>query len=142
LKKWLLSLAALLVVAGIATAIAFTGVLGGTAQDADEPRPRLPRLATDSPFRLSIEEIQGPDFPLRIEGIATQSVVEGDVTRLYGSTVPDAFVTVNGDLVDITDHGLFYTDIRLEPGTNIIEVVASDLTGRQTSARFTVVSLQ
>ena len=143
MKKWLMALAALLVLVGIVMGIVFTGVLeDGQGSDTGEPRPRVPSLATKSPFRLSIEEMQGPDLPLKIEGISRESVVEGDVTRFYGSTVPDALVTVNGDIVDITDHGLFYTDVKLEPGTNIIEIVASDLTGRETAAFFTVVSLQ
>ena len=137
-------LVALLVLAALAAAIAVRGVVAGTGQDVDsgEPEPAIPRLATESPFTLSVAEARSSDLILKIEGIEKESVVEGDATRLYGSTVPDALVTINGDVVPVTTHGLFYSDLKLEPGTNFIEIVASDFNGRKATASFTVVSLQ
>ena len=135
---------ALLVFAVAAIALIVSGVFAKPASGSD-PGERvlpIPRLATESPFTLNVVEASGRDLVLKIEGIRDESVVQGDVTRLYGSTVPDALVTVNGEVVAVTTHGLFYTDLFLLPGTNFIEVVASDFGGRETSASFTVVSLQ
>lgn len=138
------SLVALLVLAVIATTMMVGGVFADTAPVADAPErtSQVPRLAMESPFTLNVDEVQGPDLILKIEGVKNESVIWGDVTRLYGSTVPDALVTVNGGVVAVTTHGLFYTDVELEPGTNFIEVVASDFSGRETSVSFTVISLQ
>lgn len=134
---------ALLVLAALAAAIAVRGVVAGTGQDnSGEPTSAVPRLATESPFTLSVAEVQSPDLILKIEGLEKESVVEGNATRLYGSTAPDALVTINGDIVPVTTHGLFYSELKLEPGTNFIEIVASDFNGRVATASFTVVSLQ
>jgi len=137
-------LVALLVLAALAAAITVRGVVAGAGQGADSggPESAVPRLATESPFTLSVAEVQSSDLILKIEGIGKESVVEGDTTRLYGSTIPDALVTINGDVVPVTNHGLFYSDLKLEAGTNFIEVMASDFNGREASASFTVVSLQ
>ena len=122
-------------------------VSGVFAQTGSESGPgertlQVPRLATESPFTLNVTEAAARDLALKIEGIRDESVVEGNVTRLYGSTIPDALVTVNGEVVAVTTHGLFYTDLPLDPGTNFIEIVASDFGGRLTSASFAVVSIQ
>ena len=133
-------LIALLLLAAIGAAMGCgSGGFGGSEPGS---RTAIPNLAKESPFRLGIDEAQGPGLPLKIEGINDRSVVEGPATCLYGSTLPDAFVTVNGQVVAITDNGLFYTDVDLEPGTNYVVVVASDFNGRQTTSQFTVVSLQ
>ena len=138
------SLLALLVLATIAITMMVGGVFAGAGPvaNASERTSQIPRLAMESPFTLNVGEAQGPDLILKIEGIKNESAIWGDVTRLYGSTLPDALVTVNGSVIAVTTHGLFYTDVELEPGANFIEVVASDFSGRETSASFTVVSLQ
>ena len=138
------SLIALLVLATIATTVMVGGVFAGAgpAANASERTSQVPRLATESPFTLNVEEARGPHLILKIEGIKNESVIWSDVTRLYGSTLPDALVTVNGSVVAVTTHGLFYTDVKLDPGANFIEVVASDFSGREAAASFTVVSIQ
>ncbi len=52
--------------------------------------------------------------------------------------MPNSTVTVNGILVDVDADGAFTTTVILEEGPNLLEVIASDLTGEQ---RFAVLSV-
>ena len=59
--------------------------------------------------------------------------------RVIGETALDAIVTVNGESVTVDDEGLFQTDVFLEEGPNLIEVVASQILGDASqAARVTV----
>ena len=55
--------------------------------------------------------------------------VEVDAVRVMGKTRVDAVVTINGILVDISADGTFQHDLDLEAGANLVEVVASTLSG-------------
>jgi len=55
-------------------------------------------------------------------------VKEGTVT-VAGGTRPDAVVGVNGRPVDVNALGIFSATVSLEPGANLIEVVAADIQG-------------
>ena len=55
--------------------------------------------------------------------------VEVDAIRIVGITNVDASVGVNGVPVEIAADGSFQHDLDLEPGANLIEVVAADLSG-------------
>lgn len=58
---------------------------------------------------------------------------------VMGETALDAIVTVNGESVTVDDQGLFQTDVSLEEGPNLIEVVASQILGDASqAARVTV----
>ena len=55
--------------------------------------------------------------------------MEIDAVRVLGITRPDAVVAVNGTPVSISADGVFQHDLFLEEGANLIEVVATDLSG-------------
>ena len=62
-----------------------------------------------------------------------ESVVTTSPVRVSGTTVPDAVVSVNGEIVEVDEQGSFTTMVALEEGPNIIEVIASDLEGNEVS---------
>ena len=72
-----------------------------------------------------------PSLPPRLELITPEdgSGVEVDAIRVVGITDVDASVGVNGVPVDIAADGSFQHDLDLEPGANLIEVVATNLSG-------------
>ena len=55
--------------------------------------------------------------------------MEIDAVRVLGITSPGAVVAVNGTPVSISADGVFQHDLFLEEGANLIEVVATDLSG-------------
>ncbi len=54
--------------------------------------------------------------------------------RVMGETALDAIVTINGESVTVDDQGFFQTDVFLEEGPNLIEVVASQILGDASQA--------
>lgn len=57
---------------------------------------------------------------------------------VMGGAGPDAAVGVNGSPVDVNVSGLFSTTVSLDPGANLIEVVATDIQG---NVRFSTVAV-
>ena len=64
--------------------------------------------------------------------------MEVGAVRVLGMTRQDAVVAVNGIPVDVSADGVFQRDLTLEKGTNLIEIVATDLFG-QTESQSVVV---
>jgi len=64
-----------------------------------------------------------------------------DVSRItvYGETLADAVVSINGAIADVDYQGIFTGEVNLDAGPNIIEVVASDFYGNEKSAILTVI---
>ena len=69
-------------------------------------------------------------FLLLITEPEDQSIVSQAVVRLSGRTGPAAIVSVNGVSVSVDELGFFSTTVTLEPGPNIIDVVATNNDGR------------
>ena len=78
---------------------------------------------------------------LEIEGLTEESVVRGDTVAARGRTSPDAVLSINGVVVPVDENGSFEVLLALDPGPNIIEVVASDLEGNEETIVLAVVSL-
>ena len=104
--------------------------------------PLVPVLMTQSLNPLTLEELSGDTLPLEIAGIVDRAVIEAEAIAFWGDTAPDAFVTVNGIPIEVTEYGTFLVDMPLEDGANQIEVLASDFQGRTTSRSYTLVSVQ
>jgi len=113
-----------------------------TNQMAAKALPVVPDLLTKPLAPLTLDEISGEHLPLEIAGIKDRAVIEEPAIAFWGDTAPDAFVTVKGEPVDVSEYGAFVVDFPLEDGANFIEVLASDFQGRTTRQAFTVVSLQ
>lgn len=78
------------------------------------------------PPKLKIEQ---PDKNL----LTTSSKVE-----VFGSTDPDATVSINGINVFVRDDGNFFEQVNLEPGSNEIIIVATSRFGKNISKTITV----
>ena len=61
--------------------------------------------------------------------------MEINAVRVFGLTRPDTIVAVNGIPASISADGVFQHDLFLDEGENMIEVVATDLSG-ETDARY------
>lgn len=72
-----------------------------------------------------------PPLFLRVLEPDYGSTVRSKVITLSGVTTPGATVRVNDSPVNVDEAGDFQLEVSLEPGINVIEVVASDATGDQ-----------
>ena len=84
---------------------------------------------TPEPFFLVVTEPQG------------DSIVTSNPISVAGSTTPDAVVSINGEAVEVDIDGAFSTQVTLEEGPNVIEVVASNLQGDQESVILALIYL-
>jgi hypothetical protein len=81
------------------------------------------------------------DLFLDLQGIGDENVIQGNIIIIRGQTSPAAILSINALIVQVDANGNFEAEIRLNPGANIIEVVASDLDGHQINRVVAVVSL-
>ena len=107
-----------------------------TAQPATPAATAIP--ATDSPSPTAgatTAPTVDPDLPLKLELLSPEdgTGVEVDTIRVFGKTRIDAIVDINGDLVEVSVDGSFEHDFNLETGANLVEVVASTITGEAAS---------
>jgi hypothetical protein len=70
-----------------------------------------------------------------------ESIVSAPEVRVSGTAALDAVLTVNASPIEVDPFGRFSTLLRLAPGPNLIQVVASDFGGRQESKILVVVYL-
>ena len=60
---------------------------------------------------------------------------------LRGITSADAIVSVNGVIVEVQADGTFELTLALDPGPNVVDVVASDLSGNLASSSLAIISI-
>ena len=113
-----------------------TPVPAATAPPAPTPTPTPP---PPGPATLTPEEADR--LFLQITQPEDESIVSTGAVAVQGSTTVDAVVSVNGAVVEVDAQGAFEAIVALEEGPNLIEVVASDLTGAQESVDIVVVYL-
>lgn len=78
-------------------------------------------------------------WDLKVTSPQDESVVNVASIAIEGQAGASSVVSVNGDLVDVDGSGKFRTTVELEEGPNIIEIVASDTTGKEASTILTVI---
>lgn len=85
---------------------------------------------------LNVISLALPPLPflLLVTEPKDQSIVSEAVIRLSGRTAPEAVTSVNGVSVLVDEWGFFFTLVTLEPGPNIIDVVATNLDGEVLNA--------
>ncbi len=146
IKRWHRTAIRAVVTAAVVIAVAvpfFTNTSNDDSNnDVAKALPVVPDLLTSPLAPLTLEELSGENLPLEIAGIKDRTVIEKAAVAFWGDTAPDAFVTVNGEPVEVSKYGAFVVDYPLDDGANFIEVLASDFQGRTTRQSFTVVSLQ
>ena len=78
---------------------------------------------------------------LQVTGVDSESVVHNNTVTISGVTSPDAVLSINGILVPINEEGEFEVTLSLDPGANLIEVIASDFEGNEESAVLAIISI-
>ena len=103
-------------------------------------------VATDGPgnqetVSLNVTSLALPPQPflLLISEPEDQSVLSDPLLRISGRTGPEAIASVNGVSVDVDLFGGFFTTVSLEPGPNIIDVVATNDDGQVLSTVIAVI---
>jgi cytoskeletal protein RodZ len=70
---------------------------------------------------------------LDIESPTNQAVVSERRVDILGKTDPDATVTINGISVLVRSDGKFFDQVNLDPGVNVITIVATSRFGKTTT---------
>ena len=81
------------------------------------------------------------NLSLDFDGIGNESVVRSDRVLLHGVTSADATVSVNGVILEVQSDGTFEITLPLEPGPNIVDIVASDLEGNSINSSLAIISI-
>lgn len=76
---------------------------------------------------------------LEVTSPVNESVLNSQQTEVTGKTLSTAIVSVNNDLITVKSDGTFSAKVTLQQGSNLIEVVASDVGGNETSQMIMVV---
>jgi hypothetical protein len=66
------------------------------------------------------------------------AVVNTDRVKVKGEAPPETVVTINDDILIVEDGGMFESEVGLDEGPNVIEIVASDLDGNEVDFMITV----
>ena len=128
---------------GVAAAVSAVGAF--SAEVALVPGANvIDVVATDDGGRqasssISVTYVPPQPFVLIVTEPEDQSVVSTDTIPVTGRTSSDAIATVNGVSIPVDELGIFSTDVTLEPGPNIIEIVVSSATGEVRSALIAVI---
>lgn len=115
----------------LAAAACSGNATAGTATPTNHPSGSVastPGTASEAaaPFHLTVTTPQ------------TETVTHSATVQVGGSTVSDAVVTVNGNWVQVAADGSFSNELTLAEGPNRIDVVASDMSGHETSTELIV----
>ncbi|MDD5510392.1 MAG: hypothetical protein PHI12_06265 [Dehalococcoidales bacterium] len=78
-------------------------------------------------------------LPVTVVEPVNDSVVTSPTVTVKGITNTDAVVSVNGNIVSVDETGDFSGPVALDPGPNLIEVLASDFYGNSASVLITVI---
>lgn len=88
---------------------------------------------------LGCSSDKSDSFSLTISRPLDESVVYESRITVSGETEPDAVVSINGIITDVDYQGKFSSEVNLDAGPNIIEVVASDLNDNEESVVLAVI---
>ena len=105
------------------------------------PTPTPVPTSTPEPTPTSTPRSGTFNLSLNLEGIGDESVVRSETVLLRGRTAADAIVSVNGVIVEVQSDGTFELTLALDPGPNLVEIVASDLDGNSISSTLAIISI-
>lgn len=143
LAKTLVALSVALTLAAACTSPTATPTPQPTSTPA--PTAEAPTATpTPEPTATSVPEPTAtPTVPeqltLQVLTPADESVISDPSVLVSGTTSPDAVLSVNGTSVPVAANGTFEAEVVLDIGPNVIDVVASDLTGAQESQTLAVI---
>lgn len=73
---------------------------------------------------------------------SAEEKVIGQTIEVVGETSPDATVTINGELVGLSEQGEFFYQVKLSGGQNTIVVEATSKRGQKTEVTRTVYAIE
>jgi len=112
----------------------------GAPTDASAPGAQ-PASATSAPSEPSNNQGQPPSSgPVSLQVLSPQdgAVVNAPQIEVSGTASAGAVVTVNDNIIVVGADGQFKTAIALDEGPNLIEIIASNDSGSETSVELTV----
>jgi hypothetical protein len=78
-------------------------------------------------------------FVLEVDEPQDQTVVSESPIPVTGRTGSEAVVSINGRSVPVDEIGVFFTLVDLEPGANIIDILANNVDGQVLTALIAVI---
>lgn len=78
-------------------------------------------------------------FFLLITEPTNLTIVAGQPVRIAGRTRADTLITVNGVAVPVDGQGQFFTLVQLQPGPNLIDIIARSTDGQTLSSTVSVI---
>ena len=105
-----------------------------------EPAPIAP-THTPSPPPSPSPTKDSSGLMLQVYAPEDGAVVPGSVVAVYGQTLPDVRVFIDGQETGVDAQGGFRAEVSLAPNENDVTIVAQDETGRRRSVSRTVTSL-
>lgn len=112
-----------------------------TPSPALTPHLTLPTATPRPPVVTEPVATVSTELSLDIFGIGDETKVRGTSIIVAGRTHADAVLSINGVIIPMDADGRFEVTVALNPGPNLIEVVASDLDGNQKSRVLVVIAL-
>lgn len=114
----------------------------GGGESPPPPTPTSAPIATPTPASTPTS-IPQPALEeslfLEIIEPVNESVVSNSPVTVGGNTTPDAVVSINGEIVEVNALGEFAVSVLIDPGPNLIEVIASDIDGKQEAAILAII---
>jgi hypothetical protein len=98
----------------------------------------VPKNVDQTPVVSPTTMIQESELWLQITSPLDEAVVTLPQVEVTGSAPAGSVISVNEDILIVGADGQFKTTIALEEGPNLIEIIASDENGNETSALLTV----
>ena len=115
---------------------------GSTPVGATQPSQANPQItSTAKPAAAdnsqSAPPVSGP-LTLRVTSPQDGAIVSAPQIQVNGVATPGEVVTVNDNIILVGSDGQFQTTVLLDQGPNLIEVIASNNAGAETSVELTV----
>lgn len=88
---------------------------------------------------LQVSRLATPP-PLTIISPVEDITTKGDIIEIYGQTIPETSVFINGQLIETDRQGKFKESVGLQKGLNIIQIKAENKLGRATQVERKIIS--
>jgi hypothetical protein len=115
----------------------------GNTAPSQQAKPAPAAAAAPAPAPTAAVQTQPSIIPasffLEVTAPDNEAVVTVSHLPVQGQTATDAVATVNGQVVEVDAQGQFLTEVTLEEGPNLIEVLVSDFEGHQQGQTLTVI---
>lgn len=99
-----------------------------------DPKATAAPVATSTRAASASPRSNSHALTLAVTNPVDASIVNTHTVMVAGQSLPDAVVSVNGELANMDPQGNFHLTIQLDEGPNILEVVASDDSGTEVNA--------